>query len=461
MPGTDTCIKIGGYLRTQIEWGAGGGGIVDGSGNQVGQARYNRSETNDFDFRVRTAISVDARSQSEYGTVRSYFRIGIASETPTGTAGGTAGGTFWDRAFIQFAGFTVGKTQSFFDIFTFGGAMSYLNVRTTGDTGASGVALWAYTAQLGNGLSTTLSLEDPNGHGRMAVADLSAAAFTNGGITGDTAFAGQSATNNGFRMPDVVANLRIDQAWGYAAISGVLHEVGGGYYGTPNLTASGHPGDKLGWAVALGAQFNVPGLPGDKFGFQLTYAEGATSYITNSNVWSIYNSSTSVGLAWVTDGVFDTGTSIELTRGWSINAAYEHIWTPQLRTSLYGGFAKIDYSATATNMINAHLPGTAGTVVCGVPVAGAVSPPVILPAGGGGNSCNPDFSFWQVGSRTQWNPHKDLDIGLDVLYTHLNTAYKGPGVVAAPAGSPRSAVGLVDDQNVWTFMFRVQRNFLP
>ena len=68
---------------------------------------------------------------------------------------------FWDRAFIQFAGFTVGRSQSFFDLFTYGGAYSYHNVRVSGDTGASGQNLWAYTAQFGNGFSGTLSLEDP------------------------------------------------------------------------------------------------------------------------------------------------------------------------------------------------------------------------------------------------------------------------------------------------------------
>ena len=51
-------------------------------------------------------------------------------------------------------------------------------------------------------------------------------------------------------------------------------------------------------------------------------------------------------------------------------------------------------------------------------------PPLNI-AVGSGNSCSPDFSFYQVGSRTQFNPHPLMDIGLDVFYTKLNTAYKG------------------------------------
>ena len=88
-------------------------------------------------------------------------------------------------------------------------------------------------------------------------------------------------------------------------------------------------------------------------------------------------------------------------------------------------------------------------------------PPIILPAGGAGNACSPDFSWWQVGSRTQWNPHPDLDIGVDVTWTHLNTAYKGnsPGIVAANGARP--AANTIDDQDILSVMFRVQRNFLP
>ena len=159
IPGTDTCIKMGGYARIQAEYNAGGGGVNDGTLSQLIQARYNRQETNDIDYRVRGAISWDVRQQTEYGTLRTYIRTGVNQSTP---ADGIAGVVFWDRAFIQFAGFTVGKAQSFFDTVTYGGAFTYHNVRTVSDTGASGWNVWAYTAQFGNGFSGTLSLEDPN-----------------------------------------------------------------------------------------------------------------------------------------------------------------------------------------------------------------------------------------------------------------------------------------------------------
>src|SRR6476661_10700961 len=166
IPGTDTCLKMGGYLRVQAEYNAGAGGVPIGgnTGGESGQGRFTRDLTNDVNYRVRGAISWDVRQQTEYGTLRTYIRFGAENTTPAATGGGTTFNPFWDRAFIQFAGFTVGRSQSFFDLFTYGGAYSYHNVRVSGDTGASGQNLWAYTAQFGNGFSGTLSLEDPINH---------------------------------------------------------------------------------------------------------------------------------------------------------------------------------------------------------------------------------------------------------------------------------------------------------
>ena len=68
-------------------------------------------------------------------------------------------------------------------------------------------------------------------------------------------------------------------------------------------------------------------------------------------------------------------------------------------------------------------------------------------------------SFFEIGSRTQWNPVQQLDIGFEILYTRHNTAYKGAGLYTANA--PRPAVAVFDDQDVWSGFFRWQRNFYP
>jgi hypothetical protein len=88
-------------------------------------------------------------------------------------------------------------------------------------------------------------------------------------------------------------------------------------------------------------------------------------------------------------------------------------------------------------------------------VAAATGPITLLP----GNSCNPDVTFWEAYMRTQWNPTPQLDIGLEILYSQRNTAFKGLAIV--PATGSRPVVPALDDQGVWTGMVRWQRNFYP
>ena len=63
-------------------------------------------------------------------------------------------------------------------------------------------------------------------------------------------------------------------------------------------------------------------------------------------------------------------------------------------------------------------------IACGLPVEGAVWPPLNINHGEN-NNCSPNFSFYQIGSRTQWNVTSNFYMGIDVTYTHLNTAYQG------------------------------------
>jgi hypothetical protein len=463
IPGTDTCLKLGGYLRVQAEYNMGGGGVPvgDSAGGELVQGRFTRDFTNDVNYRVRGVTSWDIRQQTEYGTLRTYIRFGVENTTPAATGGGTTAVAFWDRAFIQFAGFTVGRSQSFFDLFTYGGAYSYHNVRVSGDTGASGQNLWAYTAQFGNGFSGTLSLEDPATR-KGGTVDLATGGFPlvpSVTLPVDSAFTiqgGGVAGPFGFRVPDIIANLRVDQAWGFAGISAALHDASGAYYGINNVN-NGHPADKYGWALAGGAKFNLPG--GDMIGFNVCYTEGAPGFCTNNAVWTLYKNSNSVGVGWIADGIFDTGTNIELTKVWSALAGYEHIWNPKWRTSVFGGYVNVQYGSAAANGILQHTPGA--LAACGVAPVGTVNSAVtgvtLLP----GNSCSPNQSFWEAGTRTQWNPVAQLDIGMEVLYSARNTAFKG--VANLPANGSRPAVinGIIDDQNVWSAMFRWQRNFYP
>src|SRR5262249_41756244 len=88
-------------LAVQHEYNAGAGGVVIGSQQMGPQGRFTRDLTNDINYRVRGVLTYDVRQQTEYGTLRTYFKAGWENTTPGATGGGTTATAFWERAFIQ------------------------------------------------------------------------------------------------------------------------------------------------------------------------------------------------------------------------------------------------------------------------------------------------------------------------------------------------------------------------
>ena len=454
IPGTDTCIKIGGFLRAEWNWDAGGsfatGAAFGGAGGR------NDRDYNQLVSRARGIMTFDVRTQTEYGTLRSYLRAGWQWSTgdDIGVGSGVRGGspaTYIDRAFIQFAGFTFGRTQSFFDFFIFPQYSNQTNI-LTGDTGGTGTNLIAYTAQFGNGLSASVALEE-NFIRRRGVVDYFENTLTALSVNPVTDDAGQT-------IPDVVANLRIDQAWGSAQIMGALHYLKPLYLGA-DLNTNPSVGDEWGWAVGAGVTVNLPWMKGDTASFQVNYCDGATGYcwasaagigvnLSGAQTFTRYDANNNVGAGVVIDAIYGrVGAAaagaivgIEKIKSWGIYAGIEHYWTPALRTSLYGGYGEMDYSGGATALI------------CSAPFAGGVITGTTI------TNCDPDFGLWQIGSRTVWNPVRNLDLSVDVLYTNLDTAFGGAATLPANVTRP-ATVGVFDDQNVLSAMFRVQRNFWP
>jgi hypothetical protein len=445
IPGTDTCIKVGGFMRAEINVNAGGSyGVPTPSGGSVSGLYLNDRNAFSQDWRTRGLISLDTRSQTEYGTLRSYLNIsstddnsGVnsANASPANLGGASAYTRIWaPSAFIQWAGFTVGKTESFFTFDT----NPYTNSSAwwSASQGGNGVQLFAYTAQLGNGLSASVSAENADAH-RMGV--------TNGGaITPLTTAAGAAApffpyapgattvSYGNQQWPDIVGNLRVDQAWGSAQVMGEAHQVRATDVAGVAGTA---PSDKVGWAFGGGLKVNLPMLgKGDSIQGQVTYSEGIMDQVgdNSSALLSVTKgypyTGVAIGATW--DAVLAGGT-LHLATGWSVIGGYEHHWNPNWKTSLWGQYGKISYDAASS-----------ATLATGLATVG-------------NGSAN--WNMWAIGSRTVWTPVENLDLSVEVMYNSMQTGFGG----GTTAGAFGGAAVPIANESWFSGIFRVQRNFWP
>jgi len=483
MPGTDICMKLGGFLRT--EWNVHAGGSFAPFLNGTNAFQF-RSEDN-FVTRARGAITVDAREQTSYGTLRAYLAAGwqfTTDDSPTvslpgaviGATGGSAvlgnnSNVYMLRAFIQLGGWTFGKTASFYDFFN----TSKYTLQTNflyQDFAGFGIFTYGYTWQLGNGFAFTVAAQDPS----PAVHNIVDVGFTAAaGVPFAVPFTNNNNQNAGTLVPDIVASLRVDQAWGGAQIAGIAHQVRARYWQNgedpfiPNvpIVGVGHPGDKWGWAAMAGLELNLPWAKGDSVAVQGQYCVGASFDCYNNSgtrfndlSWSLVNTNR-VGLGWLDDGFIGNTAELGGTRGidlatnWNVFAAIQHYWVPEIRTSLYGGYAQYKANSTAVDVevcqaLNAgelHGEGVGSTGFHGF-----VSPTGCL-----------DWAAWTIGSRTLWNPVRNLDVGVDVLYASMSkTAFNGAvAIVPNAPGTGGTATFNVADTHIWAGILRVQYNFLP
>jgi len=522
IPGTDTCLKIGGWVRYDQYFGnTAGSGTPYVSGST---GRNDSFDSADYQTRARTVVSFDARTQTEYGTLRSYARFGFDLSTNQQNTGGL----YTERAFVQFAGFTFGKTESYFD--TWAHAWSYAHAFLGGgaNTAAGGRNLIAYTATLGNGVTWTIAAEDtasrrgalwdagtnglaigafpgPNTWGVIASPNgCPASAVTSDQNIGNTAaplsVSDSCATGDyaAQSIPDIVSSLRVDQAWGSAQISGAIHQVRGNFYGNdtqatitngPSAFTGVRPSDAWGWAVAAGIVVNLPWNPGDKFWIEGAVGEGTPCYvgICQDGLNGTYTrfDGHNVAAVWGMDGVFANAvsnnqaspavggvsnlTGILLPTVWDVAAAVEHYWTPALRTSLFGSVTGWETGGPGSALNNAMCSSPNSPVRAG-PLGNVTANGVVLAPGsntqftnGAFAGCDYSFQIWGVGTRTVWNPVKNLDIGVEVMWSQIHQHMDAGKVALNFGGGGNRAAGLYapSDEGMWSGLLRVQRNFWP
>lgn len=362
VPGTDSCFRIAGHVRTDFGYGEPEGRtIVEADGNgRATAARRDGRHRDATGFHARGRFDAEARTPTDHGILRTFLRYEIDSNT--GVHGASYPGALLEKAYGQWAGFTAGRAGSFFDFYANRLNWSYGFLGLFGSDRSLG--LLGYTADLGGGLSAALSIEDArprraNPH-RHHVA--------------------------GQHLPDVVANVTVERDWGAARLSGAMHQLRSSAFQPASI---GLPGGRVdtayGWAMQGGVRLDVPALAGgDVLWLQAAYADGAVDYLGIRDIAHADYASP------VADGAVAAG-AISTTRGWNVTAAFLHHWIPSVRQSLFGGYTGVAYGR-AVKAEHADLR---------------------------------DFGAWAVGSNVTWSPAGAFEIGVEVLYSRVARAAFG------------------------------------
>jgi hypothetical protein len=423
IPGTDTCLRIGGNVQVNYVVNTSPG---TGANGVLGTTYFDQAYSTGVSF----TLFADARSNTEYGLLRSFGQMTAYRGAFSGSFSSQglvlsgvgqsprASAIRLDRAFIQFAGFTFGFSASFFNFYQ-GDVQMSGNFAAT----ARSTTVLAYTASFGSGFSATVSLEDSMyrrysnqdvfaAAGAPAVASLQRPLSNAGGMT----YAGQN-------IPDVVANLRVDQGWGSVQVMGALHQLRDfGFAGAVNAPTA-RAGDKWGWAVGAGLRLNLDMLArGDQLWLQAVYADGALDYAFGTasqggDRGTISGAGNLAGVNAFNSNLRDAaviGGVITTTKAWSVAAGFRHFWTPALRSSIFGAYSRIDQPVLSTLT---------------------------------------DLTYWNVGVNTIWSPVRNLDLGVEVVYHNIGCRTQAGGNCTFGGAANRS------NEGAWVGTFRAQRNF--
>ena len=400
IPGSDTCLKISGYLTAQVEagnlstgytWGSVNG--VSGSSEHTLSAGVPENMRPDIGYTTRWNLAFDAKNNTAYGVLTSHAEMQF--EFGSGFDNTGAGSGYLNRAYLNWAGITAGKANSFFS--AFGGGEGWANLFSPDRQGYGQPELLAYTASFGGGFSATISLENPTN--ALNIQEV---------IPGNAGY-------EGLRSPDIVAAIDLKQGWGTAHVAGVAHNVN-------VMDGAGFSTNTWGWAIDGGLMFNLPSLgAGDEIQLQGAWSQNATWYsglpgamwdegLNASGGASFAGGVNGNGLAAPYADIYSNfnGTWAKPT-AWSIAASGEFHFSPVFFIAPEIGYGQINWS------------GLNG------PSAGALST---------------DTTSWMGGAVFHWDPVAHLDFNLELLYQSTNQSRPVGFVPTAGLGWQSTSSGL-------------------
>ncbi|AZV22895.1 MULTISPECIES: porin [unclassified Mesorhizobium] len=164
IPGTETCLRIGGYLR--YDMGVGDSGALDGANNVADHMDGSRNDT--YYKNMRFTLRTYTGQETELGTLKTFtetrFQFGNSSGDYTGDGTGWQAGnkaTTLNFAWIQLGGLRVGKDETVYDQFI--GYAGNVIQDTLIPYGVKDTNLISYYFDAGSGFTGVVSLEEGTG----------------------------------------------------------------------------------------------------------------------------------------------------------------------------------------------------------------------------------------------------------------------------------------------------------
>lgn len=195
IPGTETCLRVGGYVRLDVSGGEEG----SFNGRATNDVRTNKDQRS-YGVTTRFALRTYTGQETELGTLKTFTETRFDYD-------GTGTSTDLRFAWVQLGGLRLGADESAFDTFS-GYAGNVIN-DTLVPYGGFGTNLISYTFDAGNGFSALVSLEQ----GNSKAGDASSRVFR----PGDSWVIDDNRIDS--YMPHVVGGVKYTAGWG--GISGV------------------------------------------------------------------------------------------------------------------------------------------------------------------------------------------------------------------------------------------------
>lgn len=321
LPGTDTSLGLGGFVKTDLLFNSVSAGrdrlgdqqlvmsqIPVGAAGERGQVTFLAKESR---------LWFKSFTPSEWGDVNTFVELDFYGDPATysytprlrhayGSFGHLLAGQTW-TTFLN-----ASALPDNLDVGGSAGALASLRqplVRWTEPF------IWLDTPMEG-----LLALETPRS--RLWVDNHLETGSANRAAAGDPNLdAGYWTTPNADRYPDLVARLNLNPEWGNMSLAALGRQL------RYTNSSNGYRQDAWGGGVNLSGRVNTFGL--DNIRFMAHYGKGDARYVSTTNTFA--------------DAALDSHGVIELSESYGAMLAYQHWWDKQWRSSVTYGFAQTDY----------------------------------------------------------------------------------------------------------------------